>query len=102
MRKLIERRQENLIVCDNPACDYKYHYNGTSDDLLLAFINVPCPKCGQNLLTPEDYLATRRLMKIVDRINKWFSWITIFLPKEKNATIEVNVHNGIKIKTPQQ
>ena len=102
MRKLIERHQENLIVCDNPNCDYTFPYTGESSKLLLAFVNMPCPKCGDVLLTPEDYLISERLIKSVNWINKWFSWLTIFFSKEKNTTFGVHVHNGVKIIEPKK
>lgn len=96
MRKLIEMEQKNLIVCDNPDCDYTFPYSGESEKLLLAFVNVPCPKCGQNLLTPEDYLMAELLKKSVDRINKRFSWLTLFMPRKKSYPLtSVHVHNGI-------
>ena len=98
MRKLIETSQDNLIVCDNPDCDFTFPYVSGSEKTLLAFINMPCPKCGQTLLTPEDYLMSERLMKAVNRINKWFSWITIFMPKNRNKTVETNIHDGINFK----
>lgn len=44
------------LKCDNPDCDYV--------DMEIPFedypnwINAPCPKCGSNLLTQQDYDAT--------------------------------------------
>ena len=38
------------LKCDNPSCDY------SNPDIPFEqyeqFINCPCPKCGQSLLTP--------------------------------------------------
>jgi predicted nucleic-acid-binding Zn-ribbon protein len=99
MKKLIEKSQNQLIVCDNPECDYTFPYSAESEKTLLVFVNMPCPKCGQTLLTPEDYLLSERLMKTVNWFNRWFSWITLFVPKNhKNATIEVNVHEKVTMK----
>jgi hypothetical protein len=98
MRKLIEREQQNLIVCDNPNCDFQIPYQGESEKLLLAFINMPCPKCGEVLLTPEDYLLSEKVLKAVNQINKWFSWLLIFVPRKvKHKSVCVHFHNGIHI-----
>ena len=98
MRKLIEKHQESLVVCDNPECDYKYPYSEEEEKRLVSYINVPCPKCGENLLTLEDYIMHEKMMKTVNFLNKWFSWLTIFYSKSKEKTISVHVHDGIKIK----
>ena len=97
MRKLIEKKQESLVVCDNPDCDFTIPYNENENNL-IAFVDVPCPLCGENLLTKEDFLLHYKMMKIVDRLNKWFSWITIFYPKSKNQTVRMHFHDGVQIK----
>ncbi len=41
------------LKCDNPSCDY------VNPDIPFEqyeqFVNCPCPKCGQSLLTPQAY-----------------------------------------------
>ncbi len=100
MRKLIEMSQEYLIVCDNKNCDYKVP-NKTKDPnaSIKKYLNKPCPKCGENLLTEKDYKDSETLMRYINWINKWFSWITIFIPKNKEKKVTVHVHNGINIDT---
>lgn len=98
-RKLIEKSQELLITCDNPKCDYTIPWQDDVDTAI--YINEPCPKCSENLLTIDDYLAHERIIKAIDWINKWFSWTTIFISKknwEKRKTVSVHVHEGIKVK----
>lgn len=103
MNKLIQKHQENLIVCDDLLCDYTVPYSEQEDQKLEEYINTPCPSCGANLLTEEDYKLAVKLDKIIDRINKWFGWITIFMRKNKDTTvvksktIGIKVHEGIKI-----
>lgn len=97
MRKLIEVSREMLIVCDNPKCGYNIPYNKDSDTDLKKYINTPCPECGQNLLTEEDYLRDKKVMQTINFINKWFSWMTIFIRKPKVVTGSIYVHNGIQI-----
>lgn len=60
--------QESGLVCDNPNCDW--------EDKTIAFsechnwINEPCPKCGDNLLTQEDYNNAKTVHLAVDFMNK--------------------------------
>lgn len=100
MKQLIEVKQEYLIVCDNTACDYKI-LNETGNPFIdvKEYINKPCPKCGDNLLTEDDYIRSRNLERIILFINKWFSWLTIFVPKSKKTeTItKISTHKGINI-----
>jgi hypothetical protein len=101
MRKLIEKQQEFLITCDNSNCDYKLEYTDENEEYLFLYIDRACPKCGQNLLTREDYMQYQKLIKIVNFINRYFSWITIFYSKNswnKRKTVSIKVHNGIDIK----
>jgi hypothetical protein len=99
MRKLVEISQlENEIQCDNPHCDFIIN-NATEDPFvdLKKYLNMECPDCGENLLTEKDYLESIRFIKTINWVNKWFSWITIFFPKNKKPTItNVHVHNGVK------
>jgi ssDNA-binding Zn-finger/Zn-ribbon topoisomerase 1 len=100
MRKLIEKLQGSMIECDNPNCDYNIPYIEGEKDYSLLFLNKACPKCGENLLTMEDYLQHKKLMQTVDFINRWFSWITIFQSKKvyhKRKNAIVHVHDGINI-----
>ena len=100
MRKLIELTRESLVVCDNPDCDFTIPYGFGMDGMLVNYINTPCPKCGENLLTEQDYLLHEKLMKVINWINRWFSWITVFFSKKKldqGNSFRVHVHKGYKI-----
>lgn len=99
MKNLIEVTQKNGIICDNPKCDFKIE-NETKDPKMdcSEYLNVGCPNCGENLLTEKDYLDYQRLLKIINWMNKWFSWLTIFTPKSKYTKSTVKVHNGITFK----
>lgn len=55
------------LKCDNPSCDYKDDAIDSED--YAKWIGCPCPKCGENLLTVEDYLAVRRMDDFADRMN---------------------------------
>ena len=60
---------------------------------------MPCPKCGENLLTQDDYDLNRKLKNYIKFVNRWFSWITIFFPKSSQyeKITRVHVHNWINI-----
>ncbi len=101
MRQLIETSRKSLIVCDNTKCDYEIPCSASLEKNMLQFINMPCPKCGENLLTEQDFLQDEKIMRSIRWINKWFSWITFFYSKKswaKRQTVSVHVHDGVKIK----
>lgn len=39
------------LICDEPTCDHKEDVGALSEDM----IGKPCPKCGSDLLTRQDY-----------------------------------------------
>lgn len=98
-RQFIEMYQEYSIVCDNKQCDYKVKSpTGDPNEDIHGYLNVPCPKCGENLLTVEDYLTSLRVLKVINWLNKYLSWTMYLFPKSVNkGTIKVKCHNGIKI-----
>lgn len=42
------------IKCDNPVCDWSDKSVKSEAEMSL-FLNKPCPKCGQNVLTDDDW-----------------------------------------------
>lgn len=108
-RKVIILSQENSIECDNKDCDYHIKHSDYVEKNILFFVNKPCPKCGENLLTTKDYIDHLKLMRAVNWINKWFSWTMYLMSKkayqkrvDKAIAVGVKVHNGIKIETNEQ
>lgn len=89
-----------MIVCDNVKCDFKIkNPTGDPNEDSSMYLNMPCPKCGENLLTDEDYLLSLKVMKIVNWLNKWFSWLLVFSwGKAKKETVQLHCHKGIKVK----
>lgn len=96
MKRLIEATQDKAIVCDNPNCDYEI--DNSSEIIYLDYIDKPCPKCGENLLTFEDYIQHEKLLRAIKWVNKWFSWLTIFSFKKDYTKHSIHVHDGVKIK----
>lgn len=58
------------IKCDNEKCDFldmsvlRKDYDN--------WLNKPCPKCGNSLLTEDDYNLIKKLEKCVSTINSCF------------------------------
>jgi len=94
MKKLIETTQMVDVVCDNPECDYDVPIGSNP---MSYYLNKNCPKCGQPLLTIEDYVKWLQFRRTVNFINKWFSWITIFYSKKSlnsRELVSVHYHNN--------
>lgn len=102
MRKLIKVEQRALIECDNPQCDFVIpNEEGFTPRTLKMFINQPCPKCEENLLTEKDYKDYIKVHNFINWINKWFSWLTIFQGKVKEedyTSYSIKIHDGVHIK----
>jgi uncharacterized paraquat-inducible protein A len=98
------------IVCDNPKCDYEDMTVSHKD--LDQWLNKPCPKCGENLLTEEDFKDHAKLMATVNLLNsmseeqleEFGKLLDIDMKIDENAssekrkTVQFHVHNGINVK----
>jgi len=66
MEKNIEITESGL-QCDNTQCDW------TDESVMFddykQWLNKPCPKCGQNVLTEEDYTNAEILRNTINAIN---------------------------------
>lgn len=54
-----------FLHCDNFNCGYDLPYEG---DLREELIGTPCPKCGESLLTKEDYELAKDTMELFPTI----------------------------------
>lgn len=50
------------IKCDNDNCDYIL--TGLEEEKVADYRNVNCPKCGENLLTDEDFKRFEAVMAL--------------------------------------
>ena len=66
MGKNIEFTSKGL-KCDNEKCDWKDETIQFED--FDQWLNKPCPKCGENLLTQEDYNNSMLMLDVVNFIN---------------------------------
>ena len=57
------------IKCDNSSCDYTDMSVDVSE--YPKWIDKPCPKCGENLLTQEDYDQTMIWMQAAELANSY-------------------------------
>lgn len=82
MADLIEIKKMGGIKCDNPDCDYRDETVKVED--YSNWLDRPCPKCGNNLLTKEDYKSFKKLLSLIKVINK----IGRLLPKKTIKKLE--------------
>lgn len=63
----IEIGKSGGVYCDNPSCDWSDEaVNMTDSD---KYLNKPCPKCGEIVLTQEDLNKSKKLMDAINLIN---------------------------------
>lgn len=55
------------LQCDNPKCDWKDESIAHAD--FKDWLNKPCPKCGENVLTQEDLYNAEVLDFAVSMVN---------------------------------
>ena len=106
----IERTGNAGIKCDNIECGYTD--TESPDENLADWLNVPCPMCGENLLTQEDLDTSIRFDKMVDMINNMSEEELIEFNKSMAAMYDiptmpedfaagdefiVDIHNGVKL-----
>jgi len=95
MKKNVEVSIKGL-KCDNPNCTWK--------DLTISYedyekwLNVPCPVCAWNLLTYEDFIAIKKIIKTAEIMNK--------LPPTDDKDIytmkiKLNGTGNIKLESPK-
>jgi hypothetical protein len=79
------------IKCDNTNCDWNDESIPTSQ--FIDWLNKPCPKCGENLLTEEDYNSYLIFVKKLEEINE------LYPPKEGEELYHsvYDIHNGIHL-----
>lgn len=102
----LEMTENSGIRCDNEKCDFIN--KDSPDENLGDWLNVPCPKCGENLLTQQDYENALKVDAIIDMINTMteeeiadyvHSIYGDNIPTDlDNAVVDftLDIHNGIK------
>lgn len=80
----IEIEQQGL-KCDAAGCDYTYVFNKV--DTYEKYLNAPCPKCGANLLTQEDYDTMMSFLDLVESTNSP-NFVAPVFPDEIQALVD--------------
>ena len=78
------------LKCDTEGCGYKDETIERKDFEIS--INKPCPNCGGNLLTFEDYLNVLLLEGIAQKYEEYPE-----NPDEEIKTVRVNTHKTLNI-----
>lgn len=58
---------KTTLMCDNPKCDWEN--KSVSPENYKDWLNVLCPKCGNNLLTEEDYSNFEKMNLVIQLMN---------------------------------
>lgn len=85
----MSKRIKQYIICDNPLCNHK---ESTTEKKLSSFINKPCPKCGENLLTVEDYNHHSLLIAVMKKVRKETKGID---DKGESCDVEFSAKDGV-------
>lgn len=80
------------IECDNPNCDWVDSTIHVSN--YEKWIDVPCPKCGENVMTREDYNTFCAFLAAAKIAN---DFPDLFPQTGEVNTATVKIHNGITI-----
>jgi predicted nucleic-acid-binding Zn-ribbon protein len=94
---LSEQIKFTELKCD--SCDYIEHTESVTIDTCIKYLNTPCPKCGANLFTKEDYdtlLRINKILKIQNVLEKIFSFFHI-TPKKVKVKVDMKGDGSIKI-----
>ena len=78
------------LKCDTENCGYRDKTVERKDFEIS--INKPCPNCGGNLLTLEDYLNVLLLEDIVEKLKDYPE-----NPDEETVTVRINTHKTLEI-----
>lgn len=102
MKEKIEVKTTGL-KCDNINCDWKD--TNITFDQMSSWINKPCPKCGENVLTYEDHKRAMIVKESIDRVNSLpedvldgMVWELDIENPNKIVKIAIDTHNKISIK----
>lgn len=87
------------LKCDK--CDFK------DDDIKMQdyiyWVNKPCPKCGSNLLTEQDFKSVQLLSKVVNNpIVKFLDWFFGLFQKKKTFKVDMDGSGKVKFKEDEK
>ena len=68
------------MKCDALGCDYRTE--DVSNETLVTYLNKPCPKCGENLLTDKDFEEFEAHQTLAAILNKQIEKISPMTDEE--------------------
>lgn len=82
------------LKCDNPDCDY-VNVNVNVEDY-EKWLNAKCPKCGEILLTEEDYENVKMLMELTKMTNAACVGIDLATGPDEVVNVKMNGTGAMK------
>jgi hypothetical protein len=79
-------QEGEYLKCDSPSCDY---FELTP--IVIENVGKPCPKCGANVLTEDDYIDHHKMMAGIDAENEVALAAN---PKASKILMAIYSHNG--------
>jgi len=79
--------------CDNPECDWIDPTVEQKD--YYKYIDMPCPCCGENLMTKECYEQSIGTINTLEKINKF---LNILLPERYKEKLVESKENKIYLR----
>lgn len=83
------------LKCDNKECDFVDN-TITFEDYPI-WVNKPCPKCGQNLLTEKDYYTVKTMFELANLLNDSIPEELVEDNSDEIAKLRVNLDGTGKI-----
>jgi hypothetical protein len=69
------------IKCDSPGCGFVENDTESLSEIIAQYMNMPCPKCGANLLTEADAKSLTKIRRITILINILaFPFMVVIVP----------------------
>lgn len=89
MKKVIHVVEATKLRCDNTACGMVVQAPKPMEQC----VGMPCPQCGENLLTERDFKTYQKTMRVIAWINRWFGWLGAERP-DGGKRRSVHHHHG--------
>lgn len=58
--------RDEVLNCDAPGCGHVEHVGTITEGM----VDMPCPKCGSNLLTLEDWISWQAFSALMNAVEE--------------------------------
>lgn len=79
-------QEDGYIKCDSPSCDWTENIKLSE---MVNWLNKPCPKCGENVLTEKDFDDFLRVLATIQLVDDAVETL-----EEEKVLWHLSVHNG--------